>query len=817
MSRVSPSQLRRALVLAVAVIMITPTVTFAAVTTDQEDYSPGSVVTISGDSTSGATYVEGNTVDVAVTGPVSDGYPDGWQAQCSAIVAEDGTWTCQITLDSDPDVAVGDYTYTATQRDADDNVISSETGTFTDGVALDINAKNPNANSRPWHRTVAGGFDVTVSGTWGCSNSNPAPLCFSPISVVVEVFPDGSSTAEATRTVGSLTGATWTTTFEFRTSPGGGQFPIPSDGLKDVKATFNYNLATCTGSGPSRSCSDSNNDGADDLTSDKHFGVDNTAPSVAITGITYPTLTTVRPAGTASDATSGVKNDEVSVVLNKVGGGIEEGPELIPLTGSPKENWATTGDPATDFTLPSDPGTYCFVASVEDVAGNTNSTTTDTTGDHCFTVEGAGEDEIDPEVAITAPVNGASLLPSEYIALCAVGTPEICGTASDADSGLKDVAGVEARIRWNDGTDDLWFDGTDFDGNITEVWNDVTGSLVGDDWSLGFDPYTALGYTDDATIWEGYVSETFVATARAVDDADNDAQTDPVSFTVAKADVSVVYTGSNYVVQDGVPLALSAVVTSDEESCESGVTVVFTVDGTLIYSGLTDSDGVATADGPTEPGIYEVEVTVDESLDCRPASSATVVSVVSPGDAANGGGWYQNFYGDGSPRINFGFTVRRDCGSTADPCSNYTAENMPYKGQFLAINNGQWRLKGTLDYFGNTDCPSISGWSGVCGSVRGAGDLFSWDQSLDGGLGDWVLEDAVTFTVGVYDGGSSKRRGDRPDYAGILTITGYDGDDDLPLSLPLVLKGGNVTLSAAVSEAPATSGGRKGGGGKTVK
>ncbi|HYN69990.1 MAG TPA: hypothetical protein VEX41_07260, partial [Candidatus Eisenbacteria bacterium] len=88
-----------------------------AVWTDQADYSPGSVVTISGDSLSGATYVEGNTVDVAVTGPVSAAYPGGWTASCFATVTAAGTWSCQITLSSDPDVAVGAYSYTATQKD----------------------------------------------------------------------------------------------------------------------------------------------------------------------------------------------------------------------------------------------------------------------------------------------------------------------------------------------------------------------------------------------------------------------------------------------------------------------------------------------------------------------------------------------------------------------------------------------------------------------------------------------------------------------------------------------------------------------------
>jgi hypothetical protein len=132
-------------------------------------------------------------------------------------------------------------------------------------------------------------------------------------------------------------------------------------------------------------------------------------------------------------------------------------------------------------------------------------------------------------------------------------------------------------------------------------------------------------------------------------------------------------------------------------------------------------------------------------------------------------------------------------------------------GQFLAINNGKWRLKGTLNFFGNTTCPTITGWTGVCGSVSGVGKLYSWDQTLSGGLGDWVFEDEVTFTAGFYDGGSSRKGGAKPDYAGILTITGYSGSDALPLSLPIQLMGGNVTLSSesAVSTTVITGKGGK--------
>ena len=95
----------------------------AAVRTDQEDYSPGSVVTISGDNTDGAAYQPGETVLVAVAGP------NGYQQSCSGVVGSgpDARWACEVNLWASMD-AVGDYTYTAKGETSG----VEEAGTFTD-------------------------------------------------------------------------------------------------------------------------------------------------------------------------------------------------------------------------------------------------------------------------------------------------------------------------------------------------------------------------------------------------------------------------------------------------------------------------------------------------------------------------------------------------------------------------------------------------------------------------------------------------------------------------------------------------------------
>ncbi len=109
--------------LALAALVIIPFAAFAHIATDRADYSPGSVVTISGDNSDGAGYLDGETVHVVVSGP------NGYNATCDATTAA-GTWSCQVALAGD-ESAVGDYSYTAS------GVTSgvSQSGTFTDGPA----------------------------------------------------------------------------------------------------------------------------------------------------------------------------------------------------------------------------------------------------------------------------------------------------------------------------------------------------------------------------------------------------------------------------------------------------------------------------------------------------------------------------------------------------------------------------------------------------------------------------------------------------------------------------------------------------------
>lgn len=114
-------KLMRGLALAAVLALLAVGSGRSATWTDQPDYQPGSVVTISGDNRDGAGYLPGETVQVAVSGP------NGYTAACQGAADEAGAWSCQVTLWNDP-LAMGEYTYTATGQ------ISgvSQSGAFSD-------------------------------------------------------------------------------------------------------------------------------------------------------------------------------------------------------------------------------------------------------------------------------------------------------------------------------------------------------------------------------------------------------------------------------------------------------------------------------------------------------------------------------------------------------------------------------------------------------------------------------------------------------------------------------------------------------------
>jgi hypothetical protein len=345
-----------------------------AVWTDQEDYSPGSVVTISGDNSNGAGYLPGETVLVEVAGP------NGYTSSCTATVADSGAWSCQVTL-WDSLLAVGDYTYTATGL----NSGTSESGTFSDAVQVTITGA-----TFVWY--TANSFDLAVSGTYTCTGTVGAAGCNDADDVTVTIHEGDGSPNSAGGSVGDRTkilsvettgsDIAWGYTFKFRPiADEADEYVTPADGKFDVKAVFHGKLSAAAR--------------ADDDIEDNYFGIDTTLPTSTID--TDPSGDMPTADGTATDPGSDTPLPHFSGFENNpkpIHAEIrtDPGDVLVPGTGLDLTLAALgatkqSGDWAYDYANtgldPLEPGDYCLVVTATDVAGNVQDPATTS----CWTVE----------------------------------------------------------------------------------------------------------------------------------------------------------------------------------------------------------------------------------------------------------------------------------------------------------------------------------------------------------------------------------------------------------------------------------------------
>jgi hypothetical protein len=159
---------------------VSTTIPVAQAWTDQDDYFPGSIVTISGgnNSLNGVMlgFIPGETVLVYVVGP------NGYTATCEGIANEFGQWSCQIAL-WDSELAIGDYYFVATGLTSGVSV----TNGFTDArqvnsvtisgsnprqpgatVSITVNVTTTQQGGNTWAAT---GYRVaTNTGTMTCIN-----------------------------------------------------------------------------------------------------------------------------------------------------------------------------------------------------------------------------------------------------------------------------------------------------------------------------------------------------------------------------------------------------------------------------------------------------------------------------------------------------------------------------------------------------------------------------------------------------------------------------------------------------------------------
>ncbi|WP_306466064.1 adventurous gliding motility protein AgmC [Corallococcus exiguus] len=528
-------------------------------------------VTVTGTSTDAAFVTL--TFDGASYGPISVDASGNWSFALPGPLAEDT------------------YTVTATATDAAGNTSTPDSSTFT----VDLTAPTV-AISSPADGAIIGTNTVTVTGTstgatsvtltYGGTNYGPIPVDASGNwSYALPVtLPEGPNTVTAVSTdAAGNTSTTATSTFTVDltvptvaiSTPGNGTsvntatvtvtgtttnatsvtltFEGASYGPVTVDASGNWSYALpgplAEGSYTVTAVS-TNGAGTNSATATSTFTVDLTPPTVAIsTPVDGSTVNTpnVTVTGTSTGATS------VTLTYN----GTDYGP--IPVDGS--GNWSYP----LPVTLPEGPITV--TATSTDAAGNTSTPDSST-----FTV-----DLTDPEVEITAPVDGTTVASS---------TVTVTGTSVGATSVT------------------LTFEGTDY-GPIAV---DASGN-----WS-----YALPGPLADGT---------YTVTAVATDAAGNESAPASVTFTVDQTAPTVAITTP----ANGSTVGANVTVTGTTTGGATSVTVTF--QGTDYGPIAVDASGnwSQALPGPLANGTYTVTAV---AVDAAGNTSTTATSTFTVNTAA---------------------------------------------------------------------------------------------------------------------------------------------------------------------------------------
>ncbi|WP_434299375.1 adventurous gliding motility protein AgmC [Corallococcus exiguus] len=528
-------------------------------------------VTVTGTSTDAAFVTL--TFDGASYGPISVDASGNWSFALPGPLAEDT------------------YTVTATATDAAGNTSTPDSSTFT----VDLTAPTV-AISSPADGAIIGTNTVTVTGTstgatsvtltYGGTNYGPIPVDASGNwSYALPVtLPEGPNTVTAVSTdAAGNTSTTATSTFTVDltvptvaiSTPGNGTsvntatvtvtgtttnatsvtltFEGASYGPVTVDASGNWSYALpgplAEGSYTVTAVS-TNGAGTNSATATSTFTVDLTPPTVAIsTPVDGSTVNTpnVTVTGTSTGATS------VTLTYN----GTDYGP--IPVDGS--GNWSYP----LPVTLPEGPITV--TATATDAAGNTS-----TPDDITFTV-----DLTDPEVEITAPVDGTTVASS---------TVTVTGTSVGATSVT------------------ITFEGNDY-GPIAV---DASGN-----WSQALPGPLADG--------------TYTVTAVATDAAGNESAPDSVTFTVDQTAPTVAITTP----ANGSTVGANVTVTGTTTGGATSVTVTF--QGTDYGPIAVDASGnwSQALPGPLANGTYTVTAV---AVDAAGNTSTTATSTFTVNTAA---------------------------------------------------------------------------------------------------------------------------------------------------------------------------------------
>ena len=262
-----------------------------------------------------------------------------------------------------------------------------------------------------------------------------------------------------------------------------------------------------------------------------------------------------------------------------------------------------------------------------------------------------------------------------------------------------------------------------------------------------------------------------------------------VDDNIDKATTSLVLTVNPQLLLVGGSFNMQATLSSDDSPSLdlSGMTITFSLDldpgtGTDLGSENTNGSGVASKNVLTtswEGNVYTITAVYAGDDNIVGSSDDATVVVAEPGAAATGGGFIAD-----NGRTNFGFTVKMVEGTTNT-----------YKGRFVIVNNGKWRMKGTLDTYGTLDGTGYAG---------GSGTLYQWvyDGVLEISYWDEVASDVdimLTFTD-TYNGsgtGNTKKTVVLDTFGIQIDYSSVDFDASNPNTDPLSLKGGNIDIKSA--------------------
>jgi hypothetical protein len=275
----------------------------------------------------------------------------------------------------------------------------------------------------------------------------------------------------------------------------------------------------------------------------------------------------------------------------------------------------------------------------------------------------------------------------------------------------------------------------------------------------------ALAYADCTTTgsqsYSGLALGSHTFKVEAIDKAGNVSDEQVYTWAI-HATTSLLYQQDTLVIS-GNNLTVQAQITSSAAVCQGSVSIAFSLASSPLtplpsppYSlvmATTSGSGVASKSVATTgwlEGVYDITASYAGSSSCDAATYTAELTVANPGDSANGGGWFTQ---PNSGRVNFGFTVQK--------VPNTSPQQ--YKGQFVFINNGKWRM-------------------------------------LNGGMGDWHLAaTGVGFSAQFQDNGSGSKS--TADTIGVLNIL-YTPVGPQPSTLPTTtannlnnLKGGDIKVS----------------------